>query len=246
MRLKAEQVMGHRGVPSLAPENTLGGFEKAASLGVRWVELDVSLLGDGTPMVIHDGTIDRCSDQSGALSQLTLADIKGVNNAALYSDWPSEPVPTLKQVLALLDQHQMSVNIELKDHDQPIEPLVQATVDLLRSDFPNKERVVISSFNLDMLYACRAYASDVRLGLLYDDVSVDWLFHAQQLNAYSIHCNWRYLNQVTALAIKQAGYQLYCWTANEPEAVASLWHWGIDAVMSDCPQAFFEYHSVAK
>ena len=65
MSVKLPQIMGHRGAPSLAPENTLLGFKTAFQAGALWTETDVSLLGDGTPVIFHDATMDRCTDRSG-------------------------------------------------------------------------------------------------------------------------------------------------------------------------------------
>lgn len=242
--LSAQQIIAHRGVPSLAPENTLGGFHKAAELGAQWVELDVSLLGDGTPMVIHDATIDRCSDHQGFLDQMTLADLAPVNNAALYPQWQHEPVPTLQEVLAVLNQYDMGLNLELKDHGLPIEPLVKQTIDTLQQDFPHLDRLIISSFNLDILDACQAYAPEIRLGLLYNKLSKHWQVHAKQLQAYSIHINWRHLTYKQAHKIKKEGYQLIVYTANQPLEMESFWHWGLDAVITDCPQSFLTHYNL--
>ena len=51
------QIEAHRGDSSNAPENTLAAFERAAKLGVPWIELDVHPAKDGTLMVIHDDTV---------------------------------------------------------------------------------------------------------------------------------------------------------------------------------------------
>ncbi len=235
---KHSHIVGHRGAPSLAPENTIGGFQKAAELGVEWVELDVTLLADGTPVVNHDATIDRCSDQHGLLAHMTVAHLEGIKNAALYQHWPQEPVPLLSEVLALLQRYDMCVNIELKDHGHLPEQLVQAVIALLRTDFPDPTRVVISSFNQHILMMVRQQAPYLRIGLLYRQLPVNWLQQAEMVSAFSIHCDWRYLNFDAVTTVKAAGYQLYCWTANEPQDVVSLLHWGVDAVITDNPQDF--------
>ena len=55
-------VIGHRGYPSIAPENTLASFDRALQAGVDLVELDYHHSADGIPVVIHDGTLDRTTD----------------------------------------------------------------------------------------------------------------------------------------------------------------------------------------
>ena len=61
------RIMAHRGASLAKPENTLGAIRTAAAQGAWWIEFDVSLLGDGTPILHHDSTLDRCTDKSGAL-----------------------------------------------------------------------------------------------------------------------------------------------------------------------------------
>ena len=68
--LSLSRISGHRGAPSLAPENTLAGFEAARLAGAKWTETDVCVLGDGTPVMFHDDSLDRCTNRSGTIEQL--------------------------------------------------------------------------------------------------------------------------------------------------------------------------------
>lgn len=242
MTISAEAVTGHRGVPSLAPENTLGGFRKAAELGVKWVELDVTALADGTPVVNHDASIDRCSDGSGLLREMLPAQLQGVNNAKLYPDWPMEPIPLLSDTLVLLHQLGLGLNLELKGHGVAPERLVPEVVALLRREFlvgeGDLQRLLISSFELDMLEECQRIAPEIRRGLLVSDLPADWQRQAERVGAYSLHCDWHHLSQSRVSRIREAGYRLHCWTANVPEQIESLWHWGLDCVITDNPQDF--------
>jgi len=238
MTTKQRIIMGHRGAPSLAPENTLGGIRRAAEVGAQWVELDTTLLADDTAVVNHDATIDRCSDHNGTLAQMDLRDLERVNNAALYPEWPKEKVATLAETLRLIQQLGISLNLELKDHGQSKEKLVKSVFNAFRQTGFDFDKLVISSFSYEVLELCRAQSSEVRLGLLYQQVPMEWLSEAQQLNAWSLHCDWRHLSKHQLSQMKKAGYQVYCWTANDPEQIESLWSWGLDAVITDNPQDY--------
>ncbi len=231
-------IIGHRGVPSLAPENTLGGFQKASELGVKWVELDVTLLGDATAVVIHDDTLDRCSDRQGALRNLKYTDLLGINNAALYPEWLPEPVPLLSDVLQLLDHLDMGLNLEIKPYDIPHELLIEILSKQIAHYFPNKEKLIVSSFDLELLNRCRSYLPEVKIGLLFDELPEDWLIIAQSLNAFSIHLDWQGMSFSQVQRIKQAGYKVYCWTLNNPSYQPFYESWGVDGIMSDWPQLF--------
>lgn len=240
--LNPARVTGHRGIPSLAPENTLGGFRKAAEMGVRWIELDVTLLADGTPVVSHDANTGRCGDRNDLLQARAIDELDSLNMAALHPDWPHEPLPRLTDTLELLRQLEMGLNLEIKDHGLPAEQVVAAVLEAVRStDFPI-EQLLISSFSRGLLAECQSQAPDIRRGLLVDDLPCDWHTQAQHLNLFSLHAHWRQLNYLQVKAIKDAGLKLYCWTANTPDEIASLWHWGLDGVITDYPQRFNEIH----
>jgi len=234
------RIMGHRGIPSLAPENTLGGFRKASELGTSWVELDVSLLADNTPVVCHDPALLLEGGQKVMLAHSTLDQLAHVDMAADHPDWPHEPLPLLHDVLLLLRELGMGVNLELKDYGSAPEIMAaQVETALKTTGFP-RGRVLISSFSEPMLQACRAPMPGIRRGLLFDDLPLDWQDRARQLDLFSLHVDWRYLNQARVCAIKDTGLKLYCWTANSPADIASLWHWGLDGVMTDHPQLFMD------
>ncbi|MBP0047268.1 glycerophosphoryl diester phosphodiesterase [Marinobacterium sp. AK62] len=238
------RVTGHRGVPSLAPENTLGGFRKAAEIGVGWIELDVTLLADGTPVVSHDATTGRCGNRNELLQQCLPAELDGLNMAARLPDWPTEPLPLLTDTLVLLHRLGLGLNLEIKDHGLPAPTLVSAVLAALdQTAFPS-EQLLISSFSRSLLAECQLQAPLLRRGLLVDDLPCDWHQQAQQLALFSLHVHWRQLNYLRVQAIKQSGLKLYCWTANEPAEIASFWHWGLDGVITDYPQRFNEIHDV--
>ncbi|WP_083651502.1 glycerophosphodiester phosphodiesterase family protein [Vreelandella massiliensis] len=235
-------VMGHRGIPSLAPENTLGGFRKAADVGVRWIELDVTLLSDGTPVVSHDTTTARCGNHATRLDQLTIDSLDGLDMAAHVEHWPAEPLPLLVDTLRLLSTLGMGLNLEIKDYGLPTADVVAAVVNALQStDFPS-ETLIISSFSLNLLAETLNQAPHVRRGWIITDLPNDWRTEAERLALFSLHADWRHLNPQRVQAIKQAGLYLYAWTANAPSEVASLWHWGLDGVITDYPQRFMTTH----
>lgn len=232
------RIMGHRGIPSLAPENTLGGFRKAAELGTTWVELDVTLLADHTPVVCHDPALLLEGGQKLLLAHSTLEQLAHINMANNHPDWPHEPLPKLYEVLKLLQELGMGVNLELKDYGADPGTLAERVQAELRATGFAHGRLLISSFSEAILQACQTLMPDIRRGLLCDDLPLDWQDKARQLELFSLHVDWRYLNQARTRAIKAAGLKLYCWTANAPADIASLWHWGLDGVMTDHPQLF--------
>ncbi len=68
-------VFAHRGLNTIAPENTMSAFKLAVEHGVQWIETDVDILGDGTVIVCHDTTLDRTTNLTGSYYGLTAADL---------------------------------------------------------------------------------------------------------------------------------------------------------------------------
>ena len=112
--------IGHRGARALEPENTLRSFRKAVELGVDAVELDVRQTKDGQLIVIHDDRVDRTTDGSGLVGNLTLEEIK------VFTAEKSEKIPTLGEALDFL-KGKVKVLIELKEED-----LEEKALDLIK------------------------------------------------------------------------------------------------------------------
>ncbi len=93
-------VIGHRGNPAEAPENTLSSIRSAFAVGADLVEVDVRLSRDGIPVIIHDPTVDRTTDGKGPVAAKMLAELKHLD-AGSWKDvrFSGERVPTLAEAL---------------------------------------------------------------------------------------------------------------------------------------------------
>src|ERR671911_1680403 len=92
-------IVAHRGASSSRPENTIPSFEEAVRLGAGIVEFDVRLSRDGVAMVMHDPTVDRTTDGTGFVHELTASELSSLN--AGTENEPT-PVPALAEVLAIM------------------------------------------------------------------------------------------------------------------------------------------------
>lgn len=237
--------VAHRGLSAHAPENTLSAVKAAQRAGCRWVELDVQLLGDGTPVIWHDNGVRRCSNSRGKLAKLNLARAKALDVGGWFgNDFHGERMATLEEMLNLIEELDMGLNLELKvNRGRDARMLVDTALPMALRALP-PERLIVSSFNQEALKAARKLEGDpqrLRLGLLYEKPPRQWRQEAEQLKAYSLHVDWRKLKEKRAREIKAAGYRLFCYTINDPVGCSRLWPWGVDAVISDDP-TLFEHH----
>jgi len=238
------RLIAHRGLSAHAPENTLAAVRAAHAAGCTWVELDVQLLGDGTPVIWHDAGVRRCSDASGRLADLDLPTARRLDVGAWFGDaFRGERIATLAEMLKLIDECGMGLNLELKvNRGRSAAALVEEAVPAALDALP-PERLIVSSFNDDALACTRelAPASRVALGVLFEGIGRGWRSRCTELEAFSVHADWRRLSRRGATAVKDDGYALLCYTPNDPAAFAHLWQWGVDAAISDDPGRFISH-----
>lgn len=233
------KVMGHRGAAKMAPENTLAAISAAAAVGTQWVEIDVTLAADGL-VIFHDDTLDRCSNGLGLVKEKTLTQLKTLDAGHWFGEkFVNEGIPTLEQALAHIQALGLSLNLEIKYEKDDIDAIVPAVMTQLAEHWLDKSKLCISSFNEAVLVRVRSLDAELRLGQLYRDIPENWSETLSKIQAFSLNCDYSLLKKESALAVKEAGYLLFCYTANEPELVKEHWTWGMDAVITDDPVLFF-------
>ena len=233
------RISGHRGAPSLAPENTLASFEAARQAGAGWTETDVCLLGDGTAVMFHDDSLDRCTDRSGSIEQLTRADLGQVNANRQFPDSPFTPIPTLAEALIHAEATGMGLNIELKRHDHvTAAALVEAVVPVLRQHPLKPGQLMLSSFDFDALRLARAAMDGVPMAVIAEDLSDEVITVAHEIDAHSLNLWWETLRQDLVAQALDEGFQVNVWTVNDPALAPALFDWGVSCIITDIPQDF--------
>ena len=135
---KHYDVVAHRGASGVLPENTIPAFEHAINLGADMLEFDVRLTADGEMVVIHDATVDRTTDGTGAISELTFAQIRELDAG------DGANIPTLDELLECAKPSGIQMNVQIYDAGFDLEPLTKGVVAAL-SDHDYDERAFIAS-----------------------------------------------------------------------------------------------------
>jgi glycerophosphoryl diester phosphodiesterase len=233
-------IVAHRGSPVDRPENTLPSFERAIELGAGAIELDVRITADGVPVVMHDPTVDRTTDGSGPVHELTAKQVRRLRARGEVA----AGVPTLAEVLALASGR-AAVAIEIKNipgepgYDPGAEPAVEGVhAELERTGFRGPALVI--SFSPSSIEASRRLAPAVPTGLLTTD-RVDpreALAYATAAGHAMVLPGSRALDRVREGFVAEAhgaGLRVGTWTVDEPAAVERYLGWGVDAVASNDP-----------
>lgn len=235
-------VIGHRGSPRAAPENTLASFRQAARDGATWVEFDVSLTLDGRAVIFHDDDLDRTSDGTGPLAATSFDALRNLDAGSWFAaDFAGEPVPTLEEALELFRDEGLAFNMEIKpDRGREVET-AEIALAIARDGWPaDAPAPLISSFSR----ACVATAKEVQPGwprdLLFDRVPDDWKEVGAQLEVISFGANQQHLTQDQIAAMHEAGYSVMAYTVNDVDRAKTLKSWGVDAIFTDIPAAMLK------
>jgi len=233
-------IVGHRGAAALAPENTLAGINKAADLGIHWIEIDTQLTADGIPVIFHDETVDRCTNGSGKLASFTLNELKQFDAGSWFeAAFSNEKIPTLAETLQTCLEKELSINLEIKvHHGFQVAPLVENVAAVIKSfGFPF-DRLLLSSFSLNALEGCQALLPAIRRGYISEDKSIDYLNGVGHLDLYSVHVKQNILTNEMAKAITDSGYVLNIWTLNDPNKFAAFSQMKVSDIITDNPTLF--------
>lgn len=145
-------VIGHRGCPTRAPENTLEGIREAFKAGVDLVEIDVRACKDGL-VVIHDPELSRLAGKNLLVRECNLDDLRRVRVRGAK-------IPTLSEALELIKELGIGVVLDVKD-----EGIEEDLMGELKS-YNLVDRVYIISFKHDIIRRVKEYEPRVRAGII--------------------------------------------------------------------------------
>ena len=231
-------VLAHRGLPSAAPENTMAAFRAAADAGARWIETDVDLLADGTPVLIHDTALERTTDRGGSIYGLRAADLAHVDAGSWFGpDFAGERLPTLEAFIDFVNERGINANIELKANEQGAARSVEL-VDTLAAALERLDagrQVLVSSFSQPLLMAFHQRHPRYATAVLYESTTIrpDWRSVAELCGAVAIHPEDTGLTEAMVRAARAAGYGVNVWTVNRPDRANQLFNWGCTGVFTD-------------
>lgn len=230
------KVWAHRGASAYAPENTLAAFRLALDQGADGIELDVQLSKDGKLVVIHDERVDRTSNGSGRVVDMTCQELKKLDFSNGMGDYAFARIPTLREVYGLLKGKSITVNVEIKYGEVEYPGIWDKLIQLERA-MGMQGRVIYSSFNHYVLKKIRELDPDAEIGLLYSGALVDPWIYANHLRADAIHPDYRVALGCPGLleGCRNAGVAVNAWNVNDPDAVQLLAQEGVNAVITNAP-----------
>ena len=222
--------VAHRGYSAVAPENTMPALAAAVLGGATHVEFDVRTTADGVPVVIHDRTVDRTTDGSGHVWELTVDQVRELDAGSWFSPaYAGVRVPLLEEVL---DLPAPALLLEIKP---------PATLDEVKTilgmlaERGLLDRTIVQSFDPEVVRLVREAAPDVRRGLLRLRFEADTVPLAKELDV--VCCNPTVAdvlgNPDTVAELIGAGIDVMPWTANDMDQWPALVEAGVAGLITD-------------
>ena len=243
--------VAHRGYSAVAPENTLPALAAGVLAGATFIEFDVRTTAHGVPVVIHDRTVDRTTQGSGNVWDLTLDEISKLDAGSWFSPaYAGIGVPKLTEALDLLRPHavlaesataagvtpSVAPRVELLMEIKPPADLEQVKVIIGQvAEAGLLDRTVVQSFDPAVVRLAGLAAPEVRRGLLRNGFDTEQVEVAEELGVS--FCNPS-MNAVlgspeTVAALADAGVAVMPWTANDVTLWPDLVGAGVAGLITD-------------
>ncbi|MEM8498230.1 MAG: glycerophosphodiester phosphodiesterase [Pseudomonadota bacterium] len=254
-------VIAHRGGAGLRPENTLMAFRHAARLGVDVLEMDVRQTIDGRLVLMHDETVDRTTDGSGAVADMSYLQLANLDAAYHWvphqqsiegsiPPYRGEGIypPTLEEVLQEFPDYRL--NIELKEKG---EALAEASCDLLKRANA-QQRVLIASEHAATIRAFRSACPKIPTATSYSETvgfivnqTVGLLgFYHPRAHALEIPTSSQGIPLLTRARVEDAaaqGMHVLPWTINEQQEMRRILEMGVTGIITDYPDRMLQLFS---
>lgn len=226
--IRPVNIIGHRGIPSQAPENTVAGTLLAASYGANIIENDVYLTTDGVVVVMHDPTIDRTTNGSGNVESMTYAQLQQYM-VDYYSGY-YEKIPTLEEYFQAIKGKDINLFIEVKSQNTAIVPKIKALIE----KYDILDQCCIITFHMGIMDAFRAEMPTISNGFLTAMTDLSTVMN------YTTRFNCTFNPQQTAALTEEfmldgsyRGITYWPWTLNDSKVFDNYFLMGTNGITTN-------------
>ena len=252
-------VIAHQGGELLRPSNTLASFDHALELGVDVLEMDIHQTADGVIVLLHDDTVDRTTDGSGVIKEMTFVEIRALDAGYYWTDDDGQSypyrgqgivVPTLEEMFQRYPETRMNIEIK-QETPSMVRPFCQ-----LIHDYNMEEKVLVGTFHQATIDEFREVCPDVITSMVEPEIQLfvglntallSALFQAPgsafQVPRTSSLPLIGEVDVVTERFVRIAhsqNIQVHVWTINETAEMERLIGLGVDGIITDRPDRLLE------
>jgi glycerophosphoryl diester phosphodiesterase len=224
-------IVGHRGAAGEAPENSLAGLRLAVDQGADMVELDLQLAADGRLVAFHDWNLLRLNGRDSVVERSPWSVLRELELEGSWEGvWHRWHLVTLPEILQALPQ-ELPLNCELKRQAADREQYCLALTDALGE----RSQVLLSSFDWTLLHEVGRRLPGVPVAPLAKKGWRALLQAAEDLSAFSVHCERRLAGPRMMAQARQAGQPVLTYTVNRPSCARRLLRRGVSGLITDHP-----------
>lgn len=236
--MKKPLLLAHRGFSGKYPENSPLSFRKIVEeTEADGIESDVHVTKDGELVIFHDPTVDRTSNGSGYIKDMTYEELLALDIGGWKSpEFAGEHIWTLAQLLDFCRETRLLLNIELKNYEVFYPELEERVIAGIRAA-RMEERVFVSSFNHISMQRFKALCPEIETGLLYDKPMLDMESYIRRSSADNIHPRYMLLQYQPELVdlFHSRGMKINTWSVDDEADMRDMLSRGVDCVISNHP-----------
>ncbi len=252
-------VIAHQGGEHLAPSNTMIAFEQAVNMGVDVLETDIHITNDGHLVAIHDPTVDRTTDGTGHVADMTLEEIQKLDAGYRFVDLEGNnsfrgkgvTIPTVEELFKAFPDTR--IEIEIKDTNPPekYEEIARKLWELA-VQYKREDTLLVASFDQEILNTFDSF-TEGRVALVggRQEITRFVLFHKlfvrnlykPEVDAFQVPLQesiFDLTNQRLIRDAQRSGVQMHYWTIDDKETMRYLLERGADGILTNRPDLLLE------
>ncbi|RXI96763.1 glycerophosphodiester phosphodiesterase [Anaerobacillus alkaliphilus] len=248
--------VAHRGASGHAPEHTLLAYELGLEMKADYIEIDLQMTKDGVLIAMHDTTVNRTTNGTGSVSNMTLAEIKQLDAGSWFNTRNPEKakdefigleVPTLEEVF---EKFGRSTNYYIETKSPNLYPGMETELLRLMDEYnltgvnARSSKVIIQSFFTDSLILIHEMNPNVPLVQLLsrptlgEGAAAELAFIKEY--AIGVGPSFARINEEYVQQVRAEGLQIHPYTVNTEENMRRALEWGVNGVFTDYPDVFRE------
>ncbi|MEM3341476.1 MAG: glycerophosphodiester phosphodiesterase family protein [Thermoplasmata archaeon] len=223
-------IIAHRGSSGREPENTLLAFKAAIAESADIIEADVHLCSTFQLVVIHDDTVERTTDGTGAVEELSILELRRLNAGK------GEKIPLLQEVIELARGNaKLMIELKSKGCARPVAEEIEKNVKTEKNTYSD---FIVTSFSVQELKDFKKYSSFVQTGFIYDSPRIDIETVFKEIRPNYMLPAKKFVNEERMKLFSKLGLKVFPWVVNEIEEKNRLERLGVDGIVTDFPNLF--------
>lgn len=232
------EISGHRGASNRAPENTIAAINAAIEDGASWIEIDIQMTKDNRIVLMHDDTVDRTTNGSGRICDLTLEQIRTLDAGSWFdASFQGEKIPLLQEVMDVV-RDRVKLNIEIK-HGAFTNNQLNDLLSLIRQN-EFEQLCILTSFQKSYIEYIHQLNPHLKVGWIIE-------FFAEPVEKISsgfyqlVSLHHKLVRPEYVELFHNKGKLVHVWTVNEISEAQQMLHCGVDNIITNYPARLRKY-----